>query len=630
MRILIVRLIQVWILSLFGFPWVGLCQARDDLAQVVKRANAAMQQNRFEEAEGHYRAALALAPDLAEIRSNLGVALHSQRKYGKAEKEFRRALAANPRLFVPNYFLGIELFKTNRYREARTCLEAALVIKPTDMESRRWLGATLIGLRDYDGGLRQYHEVLRLNPKDIDSLYSIGKIYLNLMEHSLKRILNSPGNRYYGLTLVECLAGGEEWRELVEKELPRIIQVEPSAPLLRYELAKLYLKGRRIEEARSLFEEELKMDPCSFQARYGLAQVCLMIRQYEGFSHELENAIRIRPEFFCPLPPLFGITRTDLEGALQGAQSRLALEFLAAQLGRSNSFCAELAPFKHRLAASDKDVANKPDLLFRQKRYEAAIAGFETLGLGSDDLSTRFLLANAYLETSNWQAVVKLAESLASDPEFKIAADYLFTKGYQSLATRALAELERIAPDSYRAHQLRGETFYARQNMRQAIGAFKTALEQEPSHADLLYQLGRAHYLLGEFSQAFEALERSIQIDPYNAEANFLVGEGLVYTQEAERAVPFLLKTLELDPVMLKAHGELGKAYVQLSQWEKAARELELASSDDSGGELHYQLFRAYSRLNQKDKAQEALAHSNRLRGEKIARERQKIAVVAP
>ena len=63
-----------------------------------------------------------------------------------------------------------------------------------------------------------------------------------------------------------------------------------------------------------------------------------------------------------------------------------------------------------------------------------------------------------------------------------------------------------------------------------------------------------------------------------------------------------------------------------MNQWENAVGELELASSVDPGGELHYQLFRAYTKLNQKEKAQGALDLSNKLRQEKLDRERAKLA----
>jgi tetratricopeptide (TPR) repeat protein len=235
------------------------------------------------------------------------------------------------------------------------------------------------------------------------------------------------------------------------------------------------------------------------------------------------------------------------------------------------------------------------------------------------------MLAQAYFETGKPEAAATVAAKLSGKPGFEAAALYLQSRSYQMLAIQSVAELDSIAPESHRAHQLRGEAHFIRKEMSQAIDAFKKALERKPQDAELLYELGRAHYYLAEFPQAFEALDKSLKLDPYNAEANFIVGEGMVHTQEGERAVAYLQRALELEPAMLKAHGELGKAYLQMNQWESAAKELEQAATIDSGGELHYQLFRAYSKLNQKDKAQGALAKSTRLRQEKIERERSRI-----
>src|SRR5215470_11032748 len=100
-------------------PVMAICiaglQANDMLTEHAQRANAAMQKDDFATAETEYRAVLAIAPHLAEIRSNLGIALHMQNKFDQAEQEFRKAIEVNPHLFVPNYFLGKRLFQTNRY-----------------------------------------------------------------------------------------------------------------------------------------------------------------------------------------------------------------------------------------------------------------------------------------------------------------------------------------------------------------------------------------------------------------------------------------------------------------------------------------------------------------------------------
>jgi tetratricopeptide (TPR) repeat protein len=608
--------------------WFFFGQAGDKLQEYAERAGAAMQRSDFVEAEKEYRAILAMAPQQAEIRSNLGLALHMQDRFEQAEKEFRAALRANPKLFVPNYFLGIQLFKTNRYQEAKTYLETALGLNPAMKEIGYRLGATYVGLKEYDQAIRQYREILKLHPSEVDALYSIGKVYNELMQQTAEELLNSSSGVYYGLMLIEASQVGEEWRSLVDTEIPKIIQAHPSTPVLRSELGRLQLQDGKLDAAKQFFEQELMVDPQSYQARYGLAQIGLALGQYGDFSRELEQAVRIRPEFFCPLPPLgLEIPAHRLATGIERCDSSLAQHFLAAQLGKENSICGELARYKQKLVASDRDPGRSPEVLFHEKRYEAVISRLENLPkTSSASPSQQLLLAQAYFETGRLEAAAKMADALSHRPEVGEAARYLQSRCYQMLAVQSLAELDRIAPDSSRAHQLRGEAHFIRKNMREAIAAFRMAVDREPEDAELLYQLGRAHYYLGEFPQAFEVLKKSLELDPYNAEANYIVGEGMVHTQEGAAAVPFLQRALQLDSSMLKVHGELGKAFLQMNQWENAAGELELASSADPGGELHYQLFRAYTKLGHKEKAQRALAQSNKLRQEKIDSERARLA----
>ena len=618
---------EKWAFLFVLLLWAGSFQGSDKLQQHAERAGAAMQRKDFAEAEKEYRAILAIAPQLAEIRSNLGLSLHMQDKFEPAEKEFRQALRADPRLFVPNYFLGIQLFKTNRYKEARTFLEAAVVLKPTMKEARYRLGATYVGLKEYDEAIRQYREILKQYPDEVDAYYAMGKIFNESMENSVRELSKSPNNPYYGLTLIEALEGGDEWRSIVDTEIPKIIRAHPSVSNLRYELARLQLRDGKIESARGLFRDELAVDPWNFQARYGLAEIGLASGQYGDFVQELERAVAIRPEFFCPPPALtVKIPATDMERAVEHCDSSLAKEFLAAQLGRPNSFCGTLASYKQKLAASDGDRGKSAEALFREKRYEAVISRLENGSKLSSRDASQLMVAQAYFETGQLELAVRMARNLSHKSEVDEAVQYLLSRSCHKLALQFLQEIERIAPDSYRAHQLRGEAYMIRNKMREAIAEFKMALDRQPEDAEVLYQLGRAHYYLAEFSDAFEALEKSLRLDPYNAEANFIIGEGKVHTQVPEKALPFLTRALELDPSMVKAHGELGKAFLQMNRLENAVKELELASSLDQSGELYYQLFRAYSKLNLKEKAQRALDQSNKLRQDKIDRERARIA----
>jgi tetratricopeptide (TPR) repeat protein len=604
-------------------------RSSENLTELVRRANSAMQKDSFIEAEALYRTVLVQAPDLAEIRSNLGLALHMQGKFELAEREFQTVLRSSPGLFVPNYFLGVQNFKTNRYSKARTFLERAIAIQPSDREARRWLAATYVGLRLYEEALRQYRDLLKQERSDVESLYAIGKIFTTLMQRSFTAIFESPNTIYRGLLLAEAVANSNEGRQLASAELTRLIKADPAVPLLRLELAKLKLQGEELEEAKDLLQEELAIDSWSFEARYGLAQVSLASGQYDAFDKQFEEAVRIRPEFFCPPPPLWReFPKSDFASALTHSLSSLSVGFIAAKSGSDHSFCQLLAPYRLTKARARNST---PDVLFREKLYEAAIELLENpKGAMTSRPSNRLLLAKCYFQVGRWEESAKLASTLTNVPESGLAALYLAGKSYQRLALGSFADLDRVAPDSYRADQLRGEASLATQDFKAAISAFESALQRKPSAAELHYQLGHALYLNSEPAEASASLNRSLELDPRNAEANFLIGKMLMEQNQSGEAVAFLMKAQELDPSLLEAHAQLGKAYTQMNQWDAAVRHLELASTSDTDGGLHYQLFRAYTKLDQKGKAQVALAKSENLKQAKLERDRARMAPAVP
>ena len=607
---------------LWAVPFQGRSapfEDQDRVAELAKHAGAALGAKDFAGAEQDYRAILAIEPDLAEIRSNLGIALHMQGKYEQAEQEFRAAARVNPRLFVPNYFLGLQLFKANRYLEARPFFEAAIALNPSDVQTRTWLAATLVGLRDYDRAIRAYREILSLEPQNVDAHYAVGKIYIDLMRQSLNAISDGPRNIDYGLLLIDSLAGDTQWHTLVDTRLTPILRANPSVPGLRLGLGLVKLRKREIEDASRLFEEEVAIDVWSFRAYYGLAQVSLASGKFDSFAGALEKAVAIRPEFFCPAPALdLDFTRGALEAAAQQSAEPLTSQFLAAQLGRQNTFCGSVARYREKLPVAGKSL----ETLFREKRYEIVIAQLEAQPklLNTDGQ----LLAQAYFETGDFERAVKSA-SITRAPSSRYPARYLLSKSYQKLSFDALAKIGKIAPDSYRVHQLTAEAYLAKQNTAEAIAEFKAALERQPNDAELLFQLGRACYSTSDFSEAIGYLKKSLEIESFNADANLLLGKAFAQTAEFIRAVSSFEKALQLDPSMVNARVELGKVYVRMREWRKAVESLEPAVSADFGGELYYELFRAYSALNEKEKAQEALAASKKRREEKLVRDRARL-----
>jgi len=612
------------------FTMLSICVATglfgDALEDHTDKGVAAMQRGDYATAEVEYRAATALAPQTAQLLSNLGLALTLQEKFEEAEKQFRASLKVNSKLFVPNYFLGKRLFQTNRYVEAKRFLLAALAEKPTDTETRRWLAVTYLGLQEHTKAIAEYRALLKTNPRDEETLYAIGKTYTALMEDALRKISTTTKSLERNLMLVEAVQIGPAWRSLAKSELPRLIVENPSVPGLHRELGKLESEDGNWQAAEKLFREELALDPMDYRACFGLAQVFLAQQNLAAFGEQLDRAIHVRPEFFCPLPDWHvKLDKATLQSLAPQVSSEWGARFLSAVANNDGTFCQQLKSIRQQVEMEAQGSAKSAEDLFRDKRFEVIIKRYTSPSKGSAVKKPSALLARAYFETGDFESAARTIETDMRKPEIRDAEYYLLCRSYQKLAVKALEEMEQQFPDSYRAHQLMGETLLAKQNPREALQPLKLALDRKPQDPEILYLLGRCHYLLGEFLQAFEFLQQAIQRNPYNADAHYLVGEGLVYRQEGAKAIPYLMRALELNPSMLRAHAELGKAYLQAGQPEAAVIELENATTLDSSGDLHYLLYRAYSRLNQKSAAAKALEISTKLREENIARQRRAV-----
>jgi tetratricopeptide (TPR) repeat protein len=93
-------------------------------------------------------------------------------------------------------------------------------------------------------------------------------------------------------------------------------------------------------------------------------------------------------------------------------------------------------------------------------------------------------------------------------------------------------------------------------------------------------------------------------------------GTALVQLHEYQSAVSILQRALELDAHLLEAHAQLGKALDQVGEPEQAVRHLELAASTDTDGSLHFQLYKLYRKLGEKEKADAAFLISQKIKVE--------------
>jgi Tfp pilus assembly protein PilF len=200
-------------------------------------------------------------------------------------------------------------------------------------------------------------------------------------------------------------------------------------------------------------------------------------------------------------------------------------------------------------------------------------------------------------------------------------ASYWLERTYQSLGAETYARLEESFPDSWRTHQLRAESYALRGSIDDALQEFHAALVLRPNEPELHEALGEFYLEQKQFDSARSELEQTLSADSSRTHALYLLGRVYVETKENEKALPYLERALHIQPDLPEVNSLLGTAYLRLGQFENAVARLQKAAASDHYGNVHYQLFVAYRKLGQPDRAKRELLLSQELRKSLLERD---------
>ena len=221
------------------------------------------------------------------------------------------------------------------------------------------------------------------------------------------------------------------------------------------------------------------------------------------------------------------------------------------------------------------------------------------------DVGAQIVLARAEAALGRFEAAYQgLRKVLAREPRNTDALYYVAILG----GVLAQAEYDRLlalAPDSPRAHQLRGDLYQAQERpsdaeteykaglakgpasldlllalgdltrhqarFEEALAYYERAQQVSPRHYDVLYGLGVAHSYQRDYAPAIASFREALAIDPSSAPAHLALGHALLQSGQAAAAVPELERAAALEPKMLQAHYLLGRAFTTLGRSQEAA-----------------------------------------------------------
>ena len=133
---------------------------------------------------------------------------------------------------------------------------------------------------------------------------------------------------------------------------------------------------------------------------------------------------------------------------------------------------------------------------------------------------------------------------------------------------------------------------------------YLTVIRENPTEADVQFNLGIAYSILERDREAAEAFKEAIRLNPDDANAHFNLGVAYSILGQGQEAAESYKRALSIKKIKTK-HFKLGWAYYILGRFQESAEELQLAITENEPHPItsHFRLGLAYNGLGRHKKA---------------------------
>jgi tetratricopeptide (TPR) repeat protein len=298
-------------------PQPGSPAEHDSTEEHLGRGYAALKNDRFEEAAGEFRAALALDPSLVlRARFPLAMTLFELHQPEEARREFeavRREVGDHPNIM---YYLGRLDFTDGKFDEAIQKLTVAAA-KPPFPDTDYYLAFAYLKRGDKASAEKWFLKAAELDPQDPSVQYQLGRLYTDLgrREEAQKAFALSQALRrreeeksQLGLDCNRKLAEGSV--QAARSECEQLF--DPNDPEKLAMLGTIYGQHGFYEEAGPPLRRAAELMPNSPQMQYNLALNYFRLKQFQEARIPLAKATIRWPDLF-QLNALYGAVLFNLD-----------------------------------------------------------------------------------------------------------------------------------------------------------------------------------------------------------------------------------------------------------------------------------------------------------------------------
>jgi len=293
----------IFLLLAMGVPALGQAPQQVHAAgvdQLLSQGIAAQQRHDLQTAIADYRKALALQPELAEARANLGAALADDGQFDEAIKEDTRALASAPGNSGLRMNLALAYYKKGDLAHAGPEFERVLAARPMDIAAAVLLGYVDVKLEKPEAAVRLLAPLETGHENNLDLEYVLG--YAQIQSGDEKDGLPRMERMARTTNAVDAyvIAGTARLhhREFHEArtDLEAAVKLNPAFPGLQTLVGQARDALGDTDAALPAFEAAVRQDPRDFTANLYLGTMWLKQRDFDHARPLLEMAAALQPK----------------------------------------------------------------------------------------------------------------------------------------------------------------------------------------------------------------------------------------------------------------------------------------------------------------------------------------------
>jgi len=515
------------------------------------------------------------AKDSALSKFIQGSLFETRGDYASAILEYQEALQYEKNAAIL-YALSRSYSAIGKHSFAAMHGKEAVELEPKNLDFRKNLANVYLHAMDLQGAVRQFEEIVTIDSMDNQSWFALARLIQSsapLRALSIyERILQYEGERWEILSEMATVNMTLNRLDPAARALRKMLDIDPGNRGLQRQLAQLYLRIGRQNEALGILEPAYEEDPKDIETGAMLADLSMergeyvkALELYKSLrsiaGDNLELKMRIAIAYFGIQQRDSSVTPTTIE-LLNELSTEAASDwrphwYLGAIAATSMQDSLALIHFQRvtELAAWNADAwYYVGSLRIQNSEYIPAIEQLEKARtLHPNDVRFAFLLGVAYDQTKEEEKAIELfRQGLKLSPnDISILTSYALTMNRLERFAESDSLYERVLgidPENHLALNNYAYTLAERDlQLDRALSMAQQAVAAQPKNSSYLDTIGWVYYMLGNYTEAEKWILKSIETGDASAVIYDHMGDVYEKLGQSEKATEYWRKALEKD-----------------------------------------------------------------------------------